>query len=171
MRPLPFDAKTQPDFAALAHMMIGIAHVIHEHFVDAEGIGAHQKRFLRRKQQTLCPALLCEHLCFPEHALRALPEIKNFEIQVRVLGFQLRKCEQPAHQLVHALRLVETHAEILFPHLFLLAEPVLKSLRIALNQGYRGFQLMGDIRDELPPHLIDFFLARKIVAQLAVRFP
>ena len=30
---------------------------------------------------------------------------------------------------------------------------------------------MGDIRDELPPHLIDFFLARKIVAQLAVRFP
>ena len=169
--PLPPRQTTHDDFAALFHMVERIAHIVHHHFVYPERIRPHRNACIGRLERNLRPALFGEHLGLPEHTLRALPEIKDLHIEIRLVGLELGKCEELAHEFVHAPRLVENHAEILLAHLFFFAEPVLEPLRIALYQGDRGFQLVRDIRDEFPPHPVDLLLMREVVAELPVCLP
>ena len=67
--------------------------------------------------------------------------------QPDLAGFQTAVIQHFQHHTVHPLRFLQNCGEIFFP--FLLSNAGLQSLGVAVDNGKRGFQFVGDIGNQL----------------------
>ena len=155
------------DVMVAAKMIHGVVQIIGHNFLDLEFI-PHNHQGFRHIYAHLCRILLNEDAGGIDQVMHQLRDIKGCNARRVVSKFQGRQGQKLAYHLVHLVGLIHDDLTVITAAFFILAHAVAYPLRIALDQGNRCFQFMGDIGNELFSHLIDLDLLVNVVLQLFV---
>ena len=83
--------------------------------------------------------------------------------------FQLIERQELAHQGIHLSGFIDNDIAVIVPGFRIVIDAVLQALRVPLDQGQRGLELMGNIGKKFPALIIHFYLFIQISLKLIIR--
>ena len=157
--------RADADGAAVSGVSHGVVQQDHQNLFDPVGIGDHVGQLLVHIELQMDTLLLGVLPVALVHVVDELADVEGGFLHIFRAGLEPGQLEHVGDEPGEPLHLVEHDAVIPHLHGVVLDHPVGKGLKKPPNGGQRCAQLVGDIGDVVPPHLLQVLDLRHVLEE------